>query len=175
MWNRILVIVISTLVLILLYVFIPGLKNDRNRVLGDKQFKSDHWKKAAKLYEKVIDYDVNSPKVMTRLGYCYFKTGDVKKAITTFNKSIRIDSTKLKTYRWLGDAFLQEEDYLNAGKAYQKLISLYRAHHLLDKSDADDYMYALDKSVFCDLKLKNDSLALRQLHNFASALRMKIQ
>ncbi len=174
MRNRTLVAVISTFVIILMYVLIPSLKNTRNQSRGDVAFQSGKWEKAVKLYKKVISYDPRSAKVLTRLGYCYFKLGKRNRAIAVFQQSLRVDSTRFRTYRWLGDAFLQKEAYSDAGQSFRKLILVYRKHHTLSKADADDYLYAFDKLVLCELKLKDDPQALHQLHEFTSVLRTKI-
>ena len=175
MLNRTIVIVISIVVTILLYVLIPGLKNDRDYSLANVAFQSDKWEKASIYYEKVISYEPHSSKALTRLGYCYLKLGHLNKAIETFQKSLHADSSHFRTYRWLGDAFLQKKAYSDAAKTYEQLISVYRSHHSLSKEDADDYMYAFDKLVLCELELQNDPLALRQLHEFTSVLRTKVK
>lgn len=174
MRNRTLVVVISTLFIILLYVLIPGLKNTRNQFRAEVAFKSGKWEKAAKLYKRVVSYYPRSAKVLTRLGYCYLELGKRDKAIAIFQRSLRMDSTQFKTYRWLGDAFLQKEAYSDAGQSFKGLILAYRRHHSLSKVDANDYLYAFDKLVLCELKLQNDPLALRHLHEFTSVLRTKI-
>ncbi|NOY77885.1 MAG: tetratricopeptide repeat protein [Calditrichaeota bacterium] len=174
MRNRILVVIVSTILIVLLYVLIPSLKNTRNQSRGDVAFQSEKWKKAAKLYERVVSYNPRSSKVLTRLGYCYLKLGKRDRAITIFRQSLRVDSTRFRTYRWLGDAFLQEKAYLNAAQSFRKLIAAYQKHHSLSKADADDYLYALDKLVLCELKLQNDPQALRELHEFTSVLRTKV-
>jgi len=175
MRNRTLVVVISTIVIILLYVLIPSLKNARNQSRGDVAFQSGKWEKAAKLYERVVSYNPRSAKVLTRMGYCYLKLGKRGKAITIFQQSLQVDTTQLKTFRWLGDAFLQKEAYSDAAQSFKKLILAYRRHHSLSKSDADDYLYAFDKLALCELKLQDDPRALRELHEFTSELRTKVQ
>ncbi len=175
MRNRTLVAVISTIVIILLYVLVPSLKNTRNQSRGDVAFQSGKWEKAAKLYKKVLSYNPRSAKVLTRLGYCYLKLGKRDKAITIFQQSLQVDSSQFRTYRWLGDAFLKKEAYSEAGQSFKGLILAYRRHHSLSKVDADDYLYAFDKLVLCELKLQDDPQALRELHEFTSVLRTKVQ
>ena len=174
MKKRAILTILSVLVIFPFYFFVPSLKRDRNRYHGDEKFKAQQWEKAAHYYEKVLRFKGTFPKLTSRLGYCYLQLGDTTKAQRFLKASLQEDSTLLKSYRWLGDLHTAQKNWLNAARDFSRLIHLYRAHHTLSSEEAADYLYALDRLVFCQLQLKQDSTALRQLHDFASVLRTRV-
>ncbi len=175
MKKRAILTILSILVIFPFYFFVPSLKRDRDRYRGDEKFKAGQWEKSVAFYERVLHYQNHFPKVLARLGYCYLKLGDTTRAVTYLKQSLLEDSTRLRTLRWLGDASIGKKQWKAAAGDFSKIIHLYRAHHTLSSEEAADYLYALDRLVFCQLKMKQDSLALRQLHDFASVLRTKVK
>ncbi len=175
MKKRALLTIFSVLLIFPFYFFVPSLKRDRARYHGDESFKAHQWEKAAQHYETVLRYEGRFPQVLGRLGYCYLQLGDTTRATTYLQKSLELDSASLRTRRWLGDATLRQKKWREAAQYFSKIIRLYRTHHTLSSEEAADYLYALDKLVFCQLQMKQDSTALRQLHDFASVLRTKVQ
>ena len=175
MKKRAILTILSILVIFPFYFFVPSLKRDRDRYRGDEKFKAGQWEKSAAFYERVLHYENHFPKVLARLGYCYLQLGDTTKALDYLQKSYQQDSTRLRTLHWLGDAALGQKKWKEAAGDFSRIIRLYRHHHTLSSEEAADYLYALDRLVFCQLKMKQDSTALRHLHDFASVLRTKVK
>ena len=175
MKKRALLTVLAVLIIFPFYFFVPSLKRDRARYHGDESFKAHQWEKAARHYETVLRYEGRFPQVLGKLGYCYLQLGDTSRALIDLQKSLELDSSQLRTRRWLGDAALGQKKWKAAEQDFSQIIRLYRAHHTLSPEEASDYLYALDKLVFCQLQLKQDSTALRHLHDLASVLRTKVK
>jgi len=90
---------------------------------GQRSLESGNYDAAISLFQYALTKSPNDPKILTSLGYAYFKKDDLPKAIQYLEKAKSADPTYGKAYINLGMVYEKQEDL---PKAIQEYNSYYK-------------------------------------------------
>lgn len=79
------------------------------------------YRKAIKIYNKIIEIEPKFNQVYINLGFCFRKIGEYKKAIKNYKKAIKIDPKSTKPYMALGRIYIKVGEFDKANLIQKKL------------------------------------------------------
>jgi len=107
-------------------------------LLGNILAKKEEYEEALKIYEKIINLDIEEkekqlvfPQVYCNQGYIYLNLNKLKEAIESFQKALNFNPNYFEAYFNLGNAYFQNKKFDLAEKSYQKALKLNKKFPLL--------------------------------------------
>lgn len=112
--------------LIIIFLFNTSFSQEISKLfaVGDSLYELDKYEEAQTIYEKILSFDENNPKVYDKLSNCLASQGDIDSAKVLLNKALEVDPKYAEGYAGLSNLFFLQEQ-LDTSIALIKLARKY--------------------------------------------------
>ncbi len=105
-----------------------------NKLLASTYFTKMDWSNSIKYNEKILLDEKDRYKILTNIGYAYFKLGKIHKSIDAYNNSIKENSNFELAYNNLAIAYIEIGKYEKAYKVFSKALKINKNNYFAQKN-----------------------------------------
>jgi len=105
-----------------------------NKLFASTYFKKKDWFKAILYYKKILPFEKDNYKILTNIGFAYFKLGQIRNSINFYNKSINENPKSDLTYNNLAISYTELGLYEKAYFCYLEILKINKESFLAKKN-----------------------------------------
>lgn len=129
-----------------------------NKLLASTYFNKMDWINSIKYNQKILLNEKEKYKILTNIGYAYFKIGKINKSIDTYKNSIKENANFELAYNNLAIAYIEIGKYEEAYYVFCKALKINKNNYFAQKN----LIYLLN---FINPKKNKEDIFLLELNN----------
>ncbi len=112
--------------------------------LADFYFKTDHYKEAADVFQRILSSEKEDLDLLQKIGYCFQRSEQYQKALEYYHKAELFDSTQSWCLKKIAFCYHQLKNYKKALEYYLEVEKLEPSNRSIQVNIANCYLYLKD-------------------------------
>ena len=105
-----------------------------NKLFASTYFKKKDWFRAILYYKKILPFEKENYKILTNIGFAYFKLGQIRESINFYDKSINENPKSDLTYNNLAISYTELGLYEKAYFCFLEILKINKESSLAKKN-----------------------------------------